>query len=595
MNIKFRRGPQSNVANAETIYGGEPIFSYDTHRFYIGTDFNNTTHSPVTGSHKIEVATIGNGTLLSSGAKYAGWDNEGHIIYTNVSYTDLTNKPTIPTVHDGILTVQGTGILSGTGTFSANDSQNKTISIAHNIRTEQDGTTTSSTATPGSEFTIPVYTYTYDTYGHETQKTLHNYKLTIPSVTGAMHFIGVANATGDTTFTEGMTTNPVRVGGVNITAVSGDVVVQNDFEYVFDGNVWHKLGDDSSYALKDNVVNSITASGDNWISATPTIATKGDVPLSLTHSNPNTGASHPATSGGSTIEGGGFVLTGVSYDAKGHMTGITSGTLANFLTSHANTYGAISVKAQSTGTNNYPGLSSEVTVRASKSSDRLNFNTQNKWIVVKADPDASADLDAINFAHTAPGTATGTSEPITSGETTVITGIKTDNAQHVTGYTYGILPLYPSFTDHNQKIGVGNTEFGADDVVKLTQGTNVTIAADPTQKTITFSANDTTYTIGTTTTVSSSSAEISTILNSSSGRSTHTSFTLTAGENVTFTDSANGLTINATDTVYTHPTYSGSGTTETFSSAGSLISQLTLSNGHVSSYKYITEIDGGTF
>lgn len=66
------------------------------------------------------------------------------------------------------------------------------------------------------------------------------------SLAGAMHFIG----TTTTTLTDGATTNPIVINSINVTAVSGDVVVIGSKEFVFDGSSWVELGDPSNYIPK---------------------------------------------------------------------------------------------------------------------------------------------------------------------------------------------------------------------------------------------------------------------------------------------------------------------------------------------------------
>ena len=74
--------------------------------------------------------------------------------------TDISNLPTIPTIGNGTLTVQGTGALGGTGTFTANQSGNTTISISHDD--------TSSQASVDNSGLSVIQDVTLDTYGHVT-------------------------------------------------------------------------------------------------------------------------------------------------------------------------------------------------------------------------------------------------------------------------------------------------------------------------------------------------------------------------------------------------------------------------------------------
>ena len=84
--------------------------------------------------------------------------------------------PTFPTVGNGILTVQGTGVLGGTGTFTANQSGNTTISITHDTQT-QTNTTPSTTLTHGGTFTALSANASVDASGHVTGQQLTTYTL----------------------------------------------------------------------------------------------------------------------------------------------------------------------------------------------------------------------------------------------------------------------------------------------------------------------------------------------------------------------------------------------------------------------------------
>ena len=66
----------------------------------------------------------------------------------------------LPSVNNGTLTVQGTGALGGTGTFTANQSGNTTISISHDD--------TSSQASVDNSGLNVIQDVTLDTYGHTT-------------------------------------------------------------------------------------------------------------------------------------------------------------------------------------------------------------------------------------------------------------------------------------------------------------------------------------------------------------------------------------------------------------------------------------------
>ena len=64
-----------------------------------------------------------------------------------------------------------------------------------------------------------------------------------------------------TSLTDGATTNPIVINGSNHTAASGCVVFYGNKEFVFDGTTWKELGDGSNHKIKQDAVNSPSASG----------------------------------------------------------------------------------------------------------------------------------------------------------------------------------------------------------------------------------------------------------------------------------------------------------------------------------------------
>jgi hypothetical protein len=86
-----------------------------------------------TGINSIELASDGNATsgntITTDGTLTLSFDGSSSQYVNGAG--NLTTFPSIPTVNDGTLTVQGTGALGGTGTFTANQSGNTTISVTH--------------------------------------------------------------------------------------------------------------------------------------------------------------------------------------------------------------------------------------------------------------------------------------------------------------------------------------------------------------------------------------------------------------------------------------------------------------------------------
>ena len=83
-------------------------------------------------------------------------DSNGHV----TGIATATETVTAPTVNNGQLTVQGTGALGGSGTFTANQSGNTTISISHDDTSSQ-GSVDNSNGTVIQDVTL-------DGYGHVT-------------------------------------------------------------------------------------------------------------------------------------------------------------------------------------------------------------------------------------------------------------------------------------------------------------------------------------------------------------------------------------------------------------------------------------------
>lgn len=92
-------------------------------------------------------ATISDLETIRSGAEKgstAVQPNQLSTVATSGSYNDLTNKPTIPTVNNGTLTIQKNGVQ--VATFSANQSENVTANIVADTQVNADWNATSGVA-----------------------------------------------------------------------------------------------------------------------------------------------------------------------------------------------------------------------------------------------------------------------------------------------------------------------------------------------------------------------------------------------------------------------------------------------------------------
>tara|TARA_R100000951_G_scaffold102594_1_gene94760 strand:+ start:785 stop:2323 length:1539 start_codon:yes stop_codon:yes gene_type:complete len=109
----------------------------------------------------------------------------------------------VPTVGNGTLTVQGTGVLGGSGTFTANQSSSSTITITHDSQTRTDTTSTGSPAFGGT-FTA-VDSVSSNASGHITAINLKTLTLPTPTSTTDNYVDSVAFSTANGTLTLGRT------------------------------------------------------------------------------------------------------------------------------------------------------------------------------------------------------------------------------------------------------------------------------------------------------------------------------------------------------------------------------------------------------
>lgn len=80
------------------------------------------------------------------------------------------------------------------------------------------------------------------------------------AISGGLHFRGETT----TALTDGATTNPITINGSSYTAVSGDLVLYDEKEFLFDGTKWIEMGDLSllgALAYKDSASGSFTPAG----------------------------------------------------------------------------------------------------------------------------------------------------------------------------------------------------------------------------------------------------------------------------------------------------------------------------------------------
>ena len=193
----------------------------------------------ITGS-----ASDGADTLTLHGIKaYVDQEVTGAVADATAEAQDLVNALDVAAV------TAGTGeVISAVSQTDGKISVTKRALASSDIpNIEQSQVTGLTTALAGKQDTVVFNT----TYNASTNKaaTMADVNNAVAGLSGAMHYVGES------------TTDPadgtVTIDGKpDYSPASGDVVTYQAKEYVYDGEVWRELGDESSYAIKGAIVNA---------------------------------------------------------------------------------------------------------------------------------------------------------------------------------------------------------------------------------------------------------------------------------------------------------------------------------------------------
>lgn len=212
--IKLSNEDYNTLVTTGSLTKGGVTYTYNENDIYLTPDESVAI---------VKVLNTNNATELtpSSSEEISGDGTINlHKIAKTGKYSDLIGTPTIPTVNNGALTLQIEGVSKAT--FTANQSGSVTFNV-----------------TAGDL-----------------------------GLSSAMKFIGVTT----TAISDGSTTNPITINGASVTATSGNVVLYGNKEFVWTGNLWEELGDESSFALKTTTVTGSGAlSGGGALSGNQTI------------------------------------------------------------------------------------------------------------------------------------------------------------------------------------------------------------------------------------------------------------------------------------------------------------------------------------
>lgn len=132
----------------------------------------------------------------------------------------------------------------------------------------------------------------------------------------AMKFLG----TSTTAITDGSKTKTITVSGSSVTVTSGNVVLYGSKEFVWNGSSWEELGNEGSYKVVQEAVNSPSASG-NATAFIDTISQDTNGKITVTKKN----VSFPSLSGGTASTNDATVTGGVTVN--GHAVTVAKKTL----------------------------------------------------------------------------------------------------------------------------------------------------------------------------------------------------------------------------------------------------------------------------
>jgi hypothetical protein len=189
----------------------------------------------------------------------AAVSNGGSALATGDQIYDFVTA-SLPTVGNGTLTVQGTGVLGGTGTFTANQSGDTTIDVTHDAQS-QSNTTPSVSLSHGGTFTALSSNVGVNSSGHVTGQTLTTF--TLPT-----------DGLGVETVTSG-NTNTITIGGT-----SADPTVAANTAAVVNGGASLATGDqiyDFVTGEIANIPSGLSFEG-SWNASTDTPSLAGTTP-----------------------------------------------------------------------------------------------------------------------------------------------------------------------------------------------------------------------------------------------------------------------------------------------------------------------------
>lgn len=424
-----------------------------------------------------------NKTNTTPAAVKVGHDADGHVVLGGAILPSDIGAATPSDIKNGKLTIQANG--TSKGTFTANQSTDTTINI--------------------------------------TAADL--------GLASALSFAG----TTLTALTDGATTNPIKIKqssadttGTDYTAISGNVVLYNNKEFIWNGSAWEELGDESSHALK-----SVTINGDGTY-----ITGGGNLSSNRTLSHKTYSAATAAAVKIGRDAGGHVVIGGALGIANaGEHTHSVSSTIpaSSFLTSASGTTTKISLnKGTDTFIKSYPGVTSNlVTTTITGTNGTVTASKATAGTAVSVAKAGTAVVYGTANVGTAKTVATRASSATTVGNANVGTEIsilgidgsttasKATKGTAVSVATTDTAKTVATLTDGNLVVGNANVGASATVATSVKSATATTTAMkatyDETNECLTFAVGAVTPTVTLNTTSVTSAASASTKLSSAIG------------------------------------------------------------------------------
>jgi hypothetical protein len=308
----------------------------DTNNFVSSVSFNTANGVLTLNRQGLTSLTVGlDGRYLGATSKAADSDLLDGLDSTHfLNYNNLTNKPSIPSVSNDIITLAAGAAMTGGGNFSLNQSGAETITISH--------ADTSGQGSVNNSGTTFIQDVTLDTYGHVTG--LNSATVSIPSVNNSTITIAAGTAmTGGGSFTLNQASSQtITVSHADTSALNGTYGSTDDSTKIdtitvdanghITGITTGPIAGGGGGEVNQNAFSFVAVSGQNTLVADNTtdiltFVAGNAIAISTNSAADSVTINHADTSSQSDITNtGNTFIQSIDLDAYGHIIGMTSGT-----------------------------------------------------------------------------------------------------------------------------------------------------------------------------------------------------------------------------------------------------------------------------